>query len=168
MKINRCSVHLLLGMALFGTICSGCGSSTGPGSDARDVCRPSGDPAYVACARLVVFLDVVPEPWPPLYRWSIKTIAANPTLSDETFTGDPKGGVVELDLAFHLPLDQLPGDTASVWVVVKLLEDPQPTVVGVPLPVFAQDSVLQVTHWVGPGERLEVDTLFLTLTEPEG
>lgn len=146
---------------------SGCDSATGPDHDADDICRPSGDPAFYACARIVVFLDVVPEPWPSLYRWSIKTVAENPKATDETHTQDPEEGMVQINLPLWIPLEDLPGDTASVWVVVKLLEDPRPIVVGVPLPVFAQDSVLHVGHWVGPGERLTIDTLFLTLTEPD-
>ncbi|MBT8395932.1 MAG: hypothetical protein HKO65_14630 [Gemmatimonadetes bacterium] len=167
MKRNRISAVGVAGLVLSAFVLSGCGSSTGPDADSDNVCRPAGDPAFYACARLGVSLDVIPEPWPSLYRWSIRTIAANPRLNDETHFRDPDGNEVRLDLPLWVPLDHLPGDTASVWVVVKLLDDPRPIVTGVPLPVFAEDSVLHVARFVGAGERLLVDTLFLSLAEPQ-
>lgn len=111
-------------------------------------------------------LEVVPEPWPAIYRWSVKATAADTSLPLSAMNNDPTDGAVPLTLTLMLPLPYV-GDTASVWITAKLLEDPRPIVVGVPLPVFASDSVLHAARFSEVGEIPAVDTVFLTLVAPE-
>lgn len=113
-------------------------------------------------------LEVVPEPWPALYRWSVKATAADTLLPFSGMGGDPLDGAVPLTLTLYgVPLPYV-GDTASVWITAKLLEDSRPIVAGVPLPIFASDSILHLTRFSEVGEIPAVDTVFLTLVAPEG
>jgi hypothetical protein len=50
-----------------------------------------------------------------------------------------------------------------VWISAKLLDNPQPAQVGVPLPVFASDSTLHVVRFAPVGARPAMDTVWLTL-----
>lgn len=143
---------------------AGCGSSTGPEDESP--CRQTREFGNFGCARIVAILEVVPEPWPSSRRWSVKTRAVDTSLQLGSLGPDPVDGVVPLELTLYMTPLPYGGDTASVWVTGKLLEDPRPIVVGVPLPVFASDSVFHVARFAEVGEVPVVDTVFLTLVAP--
>jgi hypothetical protein len=85
------------------------------------------------------------------------------TGADVTRTELSRPGTVPITIIRWFPPARGSGDTASVWVSAKMLEDPRPIQVGVPLPVFASDSALHVVRFANVGERPSVDTVILTL-----
>ena len=165
MKANPTRIRITL-VFLSGLILPlGCSSSTGPGADER--CPQTYEFRNYGCARIVAMLEVVPEPWPAIFRWSVKSTAADTSLPLSAMNNDPTDGAAPLTLTLYMAPLQYAGDTASVWITAKLLEDPRPIMVGVPLPVFASDSVLHVARFSEVGEIPAVDTVFLTLVAPE-
>jgi hypothetical protein len=76
---------------------------------------------------------------------------------------EPRPGTVPITIMRRVPPTLGSGDTVSVWVSAKMLEDPRPIQVGVPLPVFAADSALHVVRFAAAGERPNADTVTLTL-----
>jgi hypothetical protein len=144
---------------------AGCESLLDPDDDGeRGACPQTGEFGNYGCARLVLMVQAPPQPWPERYLWHVVAVPAREgTGADLSLTPRPDSGVVQLHLTrWHSPA---PGseDSASVWVHARLLEDPRPVAVGVPLPVFAADSVLHVARFAPVGEVPPVDTVWLTL-----
>ena len=137
-----------------------CNPFTDPQSDLN--CPQTYEFGNSGCARLLVILDGPPLPWPASYRWSVRALPADSVLQVFALGPDPVAGQVPLKVTLWLPLAQ-GVDTASLWVVAKLLDDSGPIVVGVPLPVFAADSTLHPTVFVPVGERARTDTIHLSL-----
>ncbi|MHB1193839.1 MAG: hypothetical protein ACYC6F_12420 [Longimicrobiales bacterium] len=141
----------------------GCGLLTGP--DEEEACRQTYEFGNYGCARFLTLIELPPEPPPTLHRWSVKARSANPESERAALGADPVDGQVSLEVTLHT---RLPGmtDTASFWIVAKILEVPSPPASGEPLPVFASDSVLHLAHFVAVGERPVVDTIRLRLRRP--
>lgn len=137
-----------------------CNPFTDPQSDLN--CPQTYEFGNSGCAKLLVILDGPPLPWPALYRWSVRALSADSALQIFALGPDPVNGQVPLRVTLWLPLAQ-GVDTASLWVVAKLLDDRGPIVVGVPLPVFAADSTLHPTLFAPVGERARTDTIRLSL-----
>jgi hypothetical protein len=117
------------------------------------------------CARLVVIVQPPPRPWPSGYRWDVRTRPAREgTGTDVAFPPSPDSGANQVRLIRRMPHDAGSRDTASVWVTARMLEDPRPIQPGVPLPVFAADSVVHVARFAPVGSYAPVDTVRLTLT----
>jgi hypothetical protein len=155
-SILRPQIAVVLTVAL-----AACNSFTG--SDARSACPQTYEFGNYGCARLVAILDGPPQPWPASTRWSTRVHSADPALWLEAFGLDPADGRVPFELTLWTALPH-GRDTASVWVVAKLLEDPRPIVVGVPLPIFAADSALHLAQFAAVGEQPRADTIRLTLS----
>jgi hypothetical protein len=81
---------------------------------------------------------------------------------------EPREGQAQLLVHLWTPLPEEAGDTASFWVVAKLLELPVNHPSGVPLPVFAADSVLRAVDFARLREAPVVDTVRLRLRSSEG
>lgn len=145
--------------AMFGA--AGCSLLTGSDEDPA-VCRQTYEFGNYGCARMVVIVEPPPQPWPVGYRWDVRAVAAREgTGTDETVSSRPDTGAVPLRLIRRMQADPGSQDTASVWVVAKMLEDTR--AIGVPLPVFAADSLLHVARFAPVGSRPPVDTIRLTL-----
>lgn len=136
----------------------------------RDVdsraCRQTYEFGNYGCARVLALVEGPPAPWPASYRVDVRATPRSTTGGVETVgAARPGVGPVPLELTrfFRLPTAD---DTLSVWVVARLLEDPRPVVVGVPLPVFAADSVLRLIRFTPVGSVPSVDTVHLTLRRP--
>lgn len=137
---------------------------TGRGED-PEACPQTYEFGNHGCARLVVMVEPPPQPWPTSgYRWDVRAVPARDNSgADVAFSLRPGPGEIPLGLIrWHSPAPGT-GDTASVWVSARMLEDPRPIQVGVPLPVFAADSVLHVARFAPVGSRPPVDTVRLTL-----
>ena len=128
-----------------------------------EACAQTREFGNYGCARLVVMVQGPPQPWPAGRRWDVRAVAAREgTGTDLSLAPSPDSGAVPLGLIrWHPPA---PGseDSASVWVSARMLED-QP---GVPLTVFAADSVLHVARFAAVGARAPLDTVRLTLRRP--
>lgn len=116
------------------------------------------------CARMVVVVQAPPQPWPDRYIWDVRALPARQgTGADVALAPRPDSGVVPLGLIrWHRP-EAGSEDTASVWVSARILDAARPIQAGVPLPVFAADSVLHVARFAPVGGRPPVDTVRLTL-----
>lgn len=140
---------------------------------ALDLARPCDRWYYQGdsgCARIVVILKAPAEPLPTLYRLQVKSWFANPR--DEAAlapTTDQNPRLHPLMMTvMRRNYSQPPPvpDTASIWVIARLLEDVRPVQVGVPLPVFAADSVLITSKFTPVGSVPRVDTVQLVLKRP--
>jgi hypothetical protein len=133
-----------------------------PRADDPTVCNQTYEFGNHGCARLVVVVEGPPQPWPVIPRWDVRAVSAREgTGANDAAAASAGPGVTSLRLIrYHMPA---PGseDTASVWVTARMLEHVQ--AVGVPLPVFAADSVLHVARFAPVGSRAPEDTVRLTL-----
>jgi hypothetical protein len=134
-----------------------------------DVCSgAAGEFGLYGCADLTADIEAPPQPWPPSYRWSYRVVAATESAGfGSRVATNPGPGPLTMRIDQHEPPQPGPGDTASVWVIAKLLEVPSPIQVGVPLPVFAADSALVVLQFSVPGERPLEHPVELRLTRPD-
>lgn len=115
------------------------------------------------CARYVVLVDAPSGTWPSTYRWVARVSSIDSVL---VFTDIEEGlerEPVHVRITRDWSLWRTTEDTVSLWVSVKLLEEPQPIQVGVPLPVFAADSTLRIVRFTDVGKVPPVDTIRLTL-----
>lgn len=143
---------------------AGCGPVIEPDDDERGACPQTGEFGNYGCARIVVMVQGPPQPWPALYRWDVRAVPAREgTGADRSFAPRPDTGAVPLQLTRWHPDLVGSGDSVSVWVHARLLDDVRPIQPGVPLPVFAADSVLHVARFAPVGETPPVDTVWLTL-----
>lgn len=155
-------VYTLVGAFLLGL--PGCGLITGPDGDDGS-CPQSYEFGNYGCARLVVLLGPLPADAPLPYRWKVSAQGE----SVETFEAGRSSWPeeVELHLTFWLPLPA--GDEAdTVTVVAEVRDDSGPIMVGVPLPLFAVDSVRYGVRAAPVGERPPVDTVRLTPSTVSG
>jgi hypothetical protein len=140
---------------------AGCSLLTGSDADPA-VCRQTYEFGNYGCARMVVTFQPPPKPWPAGYRWDVRVRAVREgTGAGAAFPPYPDTLPVTLELIRYQMPDPGSEDTSSVWVVAKMLEDSR--AIGVPLPVFAADSLLHVARFAPVGSRPPVDTIRLTL-----
>ena len=142
----------------------GCGGPTEPGAD---VCPQTSEFGNFGCTRLVVLPGDVPEDVPETYRWNVEAEGGSGAFTFLEFGTDPLPERVEGTVTLWR---QLPGgaDTATVPVVVEILDDTRPVEVGVPLPLVAVDSLRHTFRFAEVGERPDVDTLRLDPRPVEG
>jgi len=134
------------------------------GSEDPEACQQTYEFGNSGCARLVLIVEPPPQPWPSFYRWDARaTPAREGTGADVGHAARPGPGMVPIQLTRWHHVTPGSGDTASVWVSARLLEDPRPIQPGVPLPTYAADSVLHVVRFAPVGSRPPVDTVRLTL-----
>lgn len=146
---------------------SGCRSATDNDRQELAACSQTYEFGNYGCARVVAAIDGPPSPWPTSYRLDVRAVPARVSSGASVAVApQPSLGAVPLRLTLRGPPSQAVGDTLSVWVVARMLEDPWPPVVGVPLPVFAADSVLRVVRWAPVGGVPQVDTVRLVLRRP--
>lgn len=154
--MKRLLARCLLPVALLGA--AGCNLVTGLGNN----CPATYDARY-GCVRVVVNVQAPPQPWPDPHRWALHAVPAREgTGLGGNLAARPGPGTMRFHLGRRERQWPGTGDTASVWIVAKLLDDPRPIQVNVPLPVFAADSVLYVADF----NRSRVDTVRLTLRRP--
>lgn len=157
--IARASVLIVLAGSLS---LAGCRSPTSIDDEAA--CPVSRGHGNYGCARVVLVVEPPPQPWPEQYRWTATAMPAREgSGADLAVATQPGPGKVLITIMRRVPPAHGSGDTASVWVAAKMLEDPRPIQVGVPLPVFAADSALHVVRFAAAGQRPTVDTVTLTL-----
>ena len=126
-----------------------------------NVCQQTYEFGNYGCTRFVIIAEGPPQPWPATYRWDFRaTPADSANASGNGFADHPLGGPATIHLVRYVPVAT---DTTSYWVRARILEVPSPIQVGVPLRVFAADSVLRVARFAGVGQRPRVDTVRLTL-----
>ena len=135
-----------------------------------DVSQPCGQWYYAGdsgCARIVVLLKAPAEPLPPLYRMIVRSWFAPSrefaeharTAPDQNPRLHPSMMNIMRPNVYPLPTT----DTASVLVTAYLYEETRPVQIGVPLPVFAADSVLITAKFAPVGSVPRVDTVQLVL-----
>lgn len=151
---------LLLAAALIAPV--GCGISD-PEVE-PSACPQTGEFGNYGCANLVLMVEPPERPWPDRIRWDVRAVPAREgTGADITGPSEPGPGPVTVRVTRWFPPSPAPADTASFWVVGRLLEDPRPVVIGVPLPVFATDRVLHVVRFAPVGSVAPTDTIHLHL-----
>jgi hypothetical protein len=145
---------------------AGCGQ-TPTNLAESEACAQTHEFGNYGCARIVVMVEGPPQPWPVGRRWDVRAMPARDgTGADLALAPRPDTGAVRLGLVRWQPPAPGAGDSASVWVSARMLEDPRPVGSGVPLQVFAADSVLHVARFAAVGARPPVDTVRLTLRRP--
>ncbi len=141
----------------------------GAGPDDQDLARCTS--TYLigdhGCALLTLLVEAPPKPWPEFYRFDIRATSVRNNAgfhSDAAVT--PNIGTVPLRLRRMSPGAAGTGDTVTVWIVARMLDDVRPIVVGVPLPTFAVDSIAHVVTFAGAGSRPKADTVRIFLRSP--
>jgi len=156
--------------ALLAALALGAAACTSPTDQARtesDACPQTYEFGNHGCARVVAVVDEPPKPWPERVRWDVRAVPARPaTDAFATFSPAPGPGPVPLQLTRWMQPPADAGDTLSVWIVARLLDDTPPYAVGVPLPTFAADSVLRVLRFAEVGRVPVVDSVHLTPRAP--
>jgi hypothetical protein len=140
----------------------------------RGVCPQTYEFGNAGCAAVVAALEEPAPPWPALYRVELTARPAGdvPGLGGASSPASslnplPLGPVSVRVTLWSGPL--LSGaDTASMWIVARMLDMSLPIIGGPPLPTFAADSVLRVVRFVPVGARYPADTVRLTLRRPAG
>ncbi len=148
-----------------GAVLAACGSPTA--SDLTRACPQTYEFGNYGCARIVLIVQEPAKPWPRI-RWDAR-VEPDSVVPGGGASGPPFSYWSEyaprkvLDVIWQWPPYPQGGDTASAWIVVKMLEDPRPVVVGVPLEVFAADSALRLLHFSPVGTVPRPDTVRLDL-----
>ncbi len=157
---RRWALALLLGPMVFAS----CDDS--PVAPELEACPQTGEFGNYGCARVVAVLTFPPKPWPDRVRMDLRVRPVGS--GEDVFFQDPNPGegVNPITIIRRLPPLKGGGDSLSVWVRAAILEDPRPIVVGVPLPVFAADSVIHLASFSGVGTVPAVDTVYLALKRP--
>lgn len=136
--------------------------------DDPERCNQTYEFGNYGCARIVVIFQPPPKPWPAGYRWDVRAWGARESSgAGDAVASYPDTLPVPLKLIRRTEPDAGSRDTASVWVRGQMLQDTPPWPVGVPLPVFAADSVLHVARFAPVGSYAPVDTVRLTLKRRE-
>jgi hypothetical protein len=157
-------------LALAAVLAAACRAPTAGERPDRAACPQTYEFGNHGCARVLALVEGPPLPWPASYRFDVHATPARPVRWVEPALATTPGvGPVPLQLTrWEAPPSGVgtAADTLSVWVVARLLEDPRPIQVGVPLPTFAADSVLRVVRFADVGSVPPVDTVRLTLRRP--
>jgi hypothetical protein len=131
--------------------------------DVSQPCPQTYEFGNYGCARIVVLLSPPPGSLPPLYRLDIRAHWATPPNSVAGLVAATDQNPALTPRLFDITLwDRRlvpPGDTASLWLSARILEDVRPVVIYVPLPVFPADSVLRPIHFAPVGSVPRPDTL---------
>jgi len=152
-------------LILLGTV--GCRSTTVADRLPPDACPQTYEFGNYGCARVLVSLAQPPQPWPSAYRLDVRLRPADANAGASTaIAPDPQWGDEPMVLVRWGPPPAAAGETLSVWVVAKMLEDPSPPVVGAPLAVFAADSVLRVLQFAPVGAVPPTDSVTLVVRTP--
>lgn len=115
------------------------------------------------CVRVVVVIDVPPQPWPQRYIFDLRAVPARDRTGIGLVLGaSPNTGENRLHLARQDQSYRGTGDTASVWISAMILDNRPDHPLGVRLPVFGADSALYLADF----NRSRVDTVRLTLRRP--
>ena len=160
--------RVLLTLAISVPLSSGCNQITGNERDPFfGPCPQTYEFGNYGCARFVVHVTPPAGDLPPLYRVDVRARWIDSARTTATLPGNRGNGPpfrpTRLTITLWGPGFVQSGDTASVWVIGRILEDVRPIQVGVPLPVFAADSVLHKARFAGVGAVPPVDTIRLTL-----
>jgi hypothetical protein len=156
------SIILLQLSALALAACHGPSPIEPPG----DRCLQTYEFGNFGCARIVAVATLPPAPWPESYRYDVKVKSADPMLGSMAYyPGSTARDTIALTLTRFSPPAPAAGDTMSVWVVAKLLDQTNP-IANEPLPVFAADSALRLVHFAAVGSTPVPDTVHLTLSRP--
>lgn len=139
------------------------GSCDSPTALESKACPQTREFGNFGCARFLAVLQFPPEPWPSRVRYDLRVHSVEQHLGVHWLDPYPTEGANLITVVRRLPPPQGSGDTASVWVRAAIFEDPRPIVTGVPLPVFASDSLLRVARFTPVGSISPIDTLHLTL-----
>ena len=115
---------------------------------------------------ILAFLGFPPGSLPDSRRYDLRVRSAQPKGEVLFLETHLTAGANLITVIRRLPPPEGAGDTLSVWVKAAILEEPRPIVVGVPLPVFASDSLYRLARSSGVGSVPIVDTLFLTRRRP--
>ena len=144
-------------------LAAGCGSATDAAD--RGECPQTYEFGNYGCARVLAVFEA-PQQLPAKgHRYDVRAVPARgPSRDPLAVAPSAAPGGVPLELTLWSPLPG-GGDTISVWVVARLLEDPGPSS-GAPLTTFAADSVLRVARFAPVGAAPKTDTVRLTLRRP--
>lgn len=128
------------------------------------VCPQTYEFGNYGCARVVAVVEPASLPWPANYRWLTRMKPARAGTGAEASypfeNAPPATYKLELIRWFNSGGGV---DTASVWVSSYQFDDPRPVQIGVPLSVFAADSVLHLVKFAAVGQRPQVDTVHLVM-----
>ncbi len=132
-----------------------------------DVCPQTYEFGNYGCSRVVALVERPITPLPAFYRLDVRALWAHTpglvaTLAD--IGVNPVFGPIPLTITLY-DNAVVTGDTASVWLVARVLENVSP-IVGVPLLIFAEDSVLHTVRFAQVGRTPRVDTVRLVLQRP--
>jgi hypothetical protein len=131
-------------------------------SDDR-VCQQTYEFGNYGCVVIVAMVEAPAEKPAGGIIWDVRSRAADPAAFLEVFTPDPGPGANRMKIIRYKAPVAGAGDSLSLWISARMLNDPRPVQVGVPLTVFAADSVMRVVRFRGVGQRAEVDTVRLVL-----
>jgi len=141
----------------------GCRAVTGAEREDPARCPQTYEFGNVGCARFVALVDGPASP-PRAYRVDVRAVPARPQSGfDMAVASGTALGAVPLQLTRWLQGASGTGDTVTVWLVARMLDDAGPIVVGVPLPTVAAESTVRVVRFTPVGARVPVDTVHFTL-----
>ena len=146
-------------------LCAGaCSSGTAVDSN---ICPQTYEFGNYGCARVVALLVEPITPLPATYRLDVRAVwprdGSIAAISDAGV--NPRIGAVPLTITLY-DRSQVPAaDTASVWLIARVLDTPAP-IPGAPLLTFAVDSVIHVVRFAAVGAMPRVDTVRLVLQRP--
>lgn len=160
-KVIRNSLSLVAVVALV----SACRMATSSDDQDSTLCPQTFEFGNYGCARVTVLVEGPPKPWPEFYRFDIRAAAARKDAGFDSSgpAASPNIGSVRLQLTRWSPGPAGTGDTVTVWIVARMLDDVRPIVVGVPLPTFAADSISHVLTFASVGSSPKADTVRLIL-----
>ncbi|HVD06167.1 MAG TPA: hypothetical protein VNB89_09125 [Gemmatimonadaceae bacterium] len=131
-----------------------------------DACVQTYEFGNYGCAHIVALIDLPPRPWPDAYRYDVRATSIGASAgATSSYSADVTQHAVPLTLTLMAEPPSGTGDTLSVWVVAKMLDDTDHAP-GRPLPVFAADSVMKVVHIAPVGSTPSPDTVRLSLHRP--
>lgn len=132
----------------------------------ENVCPQTSEFGNFGCAALAVFPGELPDGAPDAYRWTV-TAEGKEGRFELIETGtDPVPRPVEGRVTLWRDLPE-GSDTTTVPVVLEILDDTGPVEPGVPLPLFAVDTVRHTLRFAEVGERPRVDSLRFQLERVE-
>lgn len=143
---------------------SACHFSTGSQDQDETRCPQTYEFGNYGCARVTLIVEGPPKPWPEFYRFNISATAIRKNAGFDTGFADPASlGTVPLKLTRWVAGPAGSGDTVTVRIIARMLNDVRPIVGGVPLPTFAADSVSHVVTFAKVGSEPMADTVRLFL-----